>query len=347
MRLGFRIGVGLLGMVLGFVAPAAPEDPEPTLLTISGGPAYADTVTALRVDLGQEDLAPIAGALVVIERSTDGAWSQVGTVVTDVDGHGSIDITLARTSADNAVRASYAGDAEHAAAATDPVLIALLRRSSVLRIGGPGSVVDELSVPIRLRWRTGSGVPVAGQVKLYRRNSVADPWTLSRTVTTGADGRATVVVSPRVDSRWRAKVAALDWVEGARSSAHLIDNLPPGLPVTLPAAAPKPRTDLPAQGHAVGDGPNAVIQDIPDEVWAQMIGRTWHEGCPVGRSNLRLLQINYWDFAGYRRRGGAGGERRCGRQHGGGTQGAVSKEAAPAGDVPRRPVRLVRRGGRR
>ena len=34
-----------------------------------------------------------------------------------------------------------------------------------------------------------------------------------------------------------------------------------------------------------------------------MTGRTWHQGCPVGRSSLRYLQINYWDYRGYRRRG--------------------------------------------
>jgi hypothetical protein len=34
-----------------------------------------------------------------------------------------------------------------------------------------------------------------------------------------------------------------------------------------------------------------------------MTGRTWHAGCPVGRSGLRLLRINYWGFDGYRYRG--------------------------------------------
>jgi D-alanyl-D-alanine carboxypeptidase len=34
-----------------------------------------------------------------------------------------------------------------------------------------------------------------------------------------------------------------------------------------------------------------------------MTGRTWHQGCPVGRSGLRYLRINYWDYSGYRRRG--------------------------------------------
>jgi hypothetical protein len=33
-----------------------------------------------------------------------------------------------------------------------------------------------------------------------------------------------------------------------------------------------------------------------------MRGRTWHRGC-VARSRLRLVQVNYWGFDGYRYRG--------------------------------------------
>ncbi|MCW2816328.1 MAG: hypothetical protein JWN84_3783, partial [Nocardioides sp.] len=41
----------------------------------------------------------------------------------------------------------------------------------------------------------------------------------------------------------------------------------------------------------------------PDGVWASMVGRSWHSGCPVGREGLRLLRVNYWGFDGYRYRG--------------------------------------------
>jgi len=34
-----------------------------------------------------------------------------------------------------------------------------------------------------------------------------------------------------------------------------------------------------------------------------MTGRSWHEGCPVGRSELRLVRVNYWGYDGYRYRG--------------------------------------------
>lgn len=42
---------------------------------------------------------------------------------------------------------------------------------------------------------------------------------------------------------------------------------------------------------------------IPSGVWREMTGRSWHAGCPVGRAGLRLLRVNYFDYAGYRRRG--------------------------------------------
>ncbi len=47
-----------------------------------------------------------------------------------------------------------------------------------------------------------------------------------------------------------------------------------------------------------------------------MTGRSWHDGCPVGRSGLRLLRVNYWGYDGYRYRGELVARHRRGRQHG-------------------------------
>ncbi len=71
----------------------------------------------------------------------------------------------------------------------------------------------------------------------------------------------------------------------------------------MPRGAPKPRRSLPPQRRAIGDGANVKIRRIPNGVWRQMTGRSWHAGCPVGRGGLRLVGINYWDYTGYRRRG--------------------------------------------
>ena len=143
---------------------------------------------------------------------------------------------------------------------------------------------------------------MSGRVKIFRSDR-GGKFVLARTLGTDQDGRAELRVRPRVDTRWRAQAAALDWVERDTSNVHRVDNLPPRAPVRLPASAPRPRITLPAQARAVGTGPNVVIGRIPNDVWGQMTGRTWHSGCPVGRPGLRLVRINYWGYDGYRHRG--------------------------------------------
>ncbi|MGH3362873.1 MAG: M15 family metallopeptidase [Nocardioides sp.] len=305
MRLGYRLSLVLLTFTLALgmgAAPATAEDPVPTSLTMAGQARYADAVTPLRIDLTHDDGTPVSTAEVFVERRVSGTWRSFGTAITDDAGHAELYATLARRAENNRFRASYSGDLDSAPSSTGTVAVGLLRRTSHVTVGGPDEVVDERTVPVVVRWRTGNDLPVDGPVRLYRRNAGGD-WRLVERLTTGADGRAEVTVRPRVDTRWRAEVSRLDWVTGDTSGVHAIDNLPPGIPVRLPDAAPKPRINLPDQARAVGVGANAAITRIPAGVWNQMTGRTWHRGCPVGRSSLRYLRINYWDYRGYRRRG--------------------------------------------
>ncbi|MFC4785313.1 M15 family metallopeptidase [Nocardioides sp. MAHUQ-72] len=284
-------------------APAQSQEPVPTTLTMTARPVHADRATTLQVDLVQEtDGAPVVGAPVTVERRTDGAWATVATVVTDEAGHAEVEATLGRDASDNVFRASYPGDAAHAPSATGRVAVALVRRASRVRIVGPDRVVDEQRVTLEVRWSTGNGTPVSGRVRVFRRNGDR-PWRLDRTVTTDQDGRAQLSSRPRTDTRWRAEVKRSDWYRADTSPVHRVDNLPPGVPVRLPAAAPRPRVHLPAQPHAVGEGPNVTITRVPQRVWDRMTGISWRSGCPVGRAQLRYVRINYWDYRGYRRRG--------------------------------------------
>ncbi len=131
----------------------------------------------------------------------------------------------------------------------------------------------------------------------------AQPWRTVQQVETAADGSASVELRPRATFRWRAVVGDQSWLSGTRSRVLTLRNLPPGVPVRLPRAAPRPRISLPPQPRATGPGVHAVVREIPDGVWRQMVGRSWRPGCPVGRAGLRLVQLNYYDFDGYRRRG--------------------------------------------
>jgi hypothetical protein len=51
------------------------------------------------------------------------------------------------------------------------------------------------------------------------------------------------------------------------------------------------------------DGYRASIQPIDATTAAEMTGVSWKEGCPVPISDLRLLELTYWGFDGYRHRG--------------------------------------------
>lgn len=167
-------------------------------------------------------------------------------------------------------------------------------------ITGAHRVVDEQSIPLRVTWRTTSGEPVSGRVHLQRRSG--DTWLTVKTLTTGEDGSVVVDLVARSDSSWRALSLGTASASKSVSAVHEIDNLPPNPPVVLPSA-PRPRITLPAQPRATIGGAAPRIIAISDAVWRTMVGRSWHRGCPVGRSSLRLLKINYWDYTGYRRQG--------------------------------------------
>lgn len=287
-------------------AAAEPQDPvsvgasTPTSVVLDGpSPRKSGHSVPLAVRLSTR--AGGFAAPVVVQRRVGGDWRRIASARTDAQGRAVVVASMRRRPADNVFRARYAGDATRAASTSRPARVSLVRRASVLRLRGPGRVVDERRVAIGVVWRTGDGIPVAGRVRLFQR--VGGAWRLRKVLRTGPRGRASARVRPRRDSVWRAIGRGQPWVHGATSRRHRIDNLPPGNPVRLPAGAPRPRVKLPAQRRATGSGPAATVSRIPQRVWRNMVGRSWHSGCPVGRAGLRLIRINYWDYSGYRRRG--------------------------------------------
>lgn len=292
-----------LALLAGLAPPAAAAEPVPTTLALAVPGGYADRPTEVVATLtSAADGTPVAGAPVTLERRSGGSWTAVATVVTDAAGRAASRAVLSRQPADNAFRAVFAGDATYAASGSGPVTAPLVERTSQVRVTGPRRVVDERGVPIGVLWRTGNGEAVAGVVELFRKDR-GGRWRLARTLRTDEEGRAEVVVRPRVDTAWRARATGTAWAARATSGVHRIDNVPPGDPVRLPAGAPRPRVGLPAQPRATGPGANVTVDRIPDGVWRSMVGRSWHPGCPVGRAGLRLVRVNYWGYDGYRHRG--------------------------------------------
>jgi len=300
MSLGSRLLLIVCAALLAvtLAPPAGAAEPVPTLLEIEAGRGKAGAEAPVTVRLTDQAGLPVVGAQVRLERRSG---EPIGTLTTDGEGVAQAEVVVARTKADNRVVAAYDGDAEHAAA-TAETRIELVRRRTTLQLKAPRALIDGRRATLRIRWRAGDGTPVSGPVRVFR-GTKGTKWKRVRTVRTGDDGRARLRVRPRQDTRWQVRTRKLAWVRGDRSPVRRIDNRPPGEPVVLPKGAPAPRRTLPPQRRAVGKGANARVTRIPDKVWRHMTGRSWHAGCPVGRAQLRLIRVNYWDFSGYRRRG--------------------------------------------
>ena len=283
-------------------SPQVQITPEATAATLTGsapGRGFVREAVPFAVWLRRPDGTPIRRATVEIQRRVDRRWGTVGTVTTDAEGRGSLDVEIKERTRDNRFRAEYAGPprVRSASVSVEPV-----KQKSRLTVTGPDQVVDERTVTLTFSWRTKSDQPVPEAVTVLHKER--GKWsTYKRRLRMGADGAAELSVRPRYDSAWKAVGAEGSWYRGDRSRVHTVDNLPPHAPVKLPKAAPKPRIKLPAQPRATGDGAHAVVSRIPNKVWRSMVGRSWHQGCPVGRSGLRLVRINYWGYDGYRHRG--------------------------------------------
>ncbi|KRF17628.1 hypothetical protein ASG90_04450 [Nocardioides sp. Soil797] len=298
------VALGVLVTPGSAVAVAIDEEPAPLLATStslvapaspSGLPIMATVVVSAAGGTAVPD------APVTLERRVEGTWHDVAEAVTGADGSVEIRVKLSRLKADNVFRASFAGDTTYAASRSPKTQLRLVRRHTRLVLSAPKTVVDEKAADFAVLWRTRSGLPVVGRVLIQTRRN--GKWATAQKLHTNDKGRASWHFKVRRDSRWRAVGKRLAWVDGDTSNRRRIDNLPPGRPVVLPRAAPRPRIKLPAQPRASKRGAAATIKRIPDGVWRQMVGRTWHSGCPVGRSGLRLIRVNYWAYDGYRRRG--------------------------------------------
>ncbi|HET7329099.1 MAG TPA: M15 family metallopeptidase [Nocardioidaceae bacterium] len=304
------VATAALGLGVPATADAAETAgaPTPTVLTLTARDrAFVATDTRLTVRLADVAGNAVAGAAVRVQRRVNGGWRFAQRLTTNGNGVARTDVRVRTVGDGNRFRAvwdghtgddgtDYAGDTSAAEAITGR------RIATSLRLGGPGRVVDERRVSLTVTWHAVDGRPITQRVRLYRKNAGQRRWQHVRTPLV-RDGRAALRVRPRVDSRWRVAGDFTRWHTRARSAVHRVDNVPPGSPVVLPSAAPDPAIRLRPQARAAGAGLDAAVRRIPHRMWREMVGRSWHRGCPVGRGSLRLVRMNYWGFDGYRHRG--------------------------------------------
>lgn len=178
--------------------------------------------------------------------------------------------------------------------------------SQTVTISGPNKVVDEntvtLTATVTQTMDDGTAVPQQTNVNFWSSSDSVN-WSFLGTVPSDNNGNAIISFAPRTTVTVKATVDGFGSVPGVESSLFNVENLPPRAPVDLPRGAPNPRVGVPVQPRADGPGANAVISRIPNDVWSNMRGRSWHRGCPVGRRALRMIKVNYYGYDGYRYRG--------------------------------------------
>jgi hypothetical protein len=268
----------------------------PTHLTLTApASGKAGLPAAFSAKLTDQADAPIAGATVTLQRT--GGAPITGTTV----GNGTVAFSAVLPAGTTSWKATYAGDTTFAGAVSDILQVEGRRYASTVQLTGPTRLVDEHTATLSLLWTAADASPVSGIVTIQRRLGTGK-WTVNRKLRTSAAGRVSFPVAPRVDSQWRAICTAGSWWLADTSWTLSIDNVPQVAPVSYPKGAPRPVATR-AQARATGAGAHPVVTAVPAAIWRNMTGRTWHAGCPVGRSGLRLLWINYWGFDGYRYRG--------------------------------------------
>jgi len=287
-------------LMIGLVAPAAParaaDDPE--LVVTAPDTARIGRAVAVRAtlpDTGQQSPAGLDVQLQV--QATDGGWTTLGHAATDTEGVAAF--SYKPVAGTQQLRATL--DDEGQPVTSAPVTLEGVVVTSTLHVYGSTSVVDEQTGHLSMRWVGSDGYPVSGRVAVYLHRS-GQPWTRLGTTSTGSDGRANLQIRPRYDTYYQLRGASGPGWKAATSATWKVDNRPPIAPVTWPSGAPRPLS-LSPQWRGSGDGANVAIHLVPDSVWSSMVGRSWHSGCPVGRSSLRYLTTNYWGFDGYRHRG--------------------------------------------
>jgi len=126
----------------------------------------------------------------------------------------------------------------------------------------------------------------------------ADTQAPTTTTTTTSRSATTTAAKPRTGSATTSPPTPRRTTATKRATPAPVVALPP-----VPRAGAEPTVRFPVNEAAVGRGANASVGPVPDAAWQRMVGYSWTPGCPVGRSQLRWVRVNFWGFDGRRSRG--------------------------------------------
>ncbi|MBW9211599.1 M15 family metallopeptidase [Mumia sp. zg.B53] len=283
----------LVGALVGSLLGAAPASAAPPQLTVSApASAYAGTTATIRGTTSRLD-----GEILLERGRNDGAWERLAATRPASDGSYAVGVSVVPGAQRLRVRhVTVEGTAVRELGLTGTAA------PSRLALSGPARLTDGRTATLTARWTTGDGRAVTGTAALWGRRSGESAWTRRGSVAVRA-GSGKVRVKPRVDVAYQLRTARTAYVLAGTSAPRVVDNVPPGRVFVRPPGAASPRIRLPRQPRARKAGAHVSVSRISNAVWRSMKGRTWHRGCPVGRSSLRILRTNYYAYDGYRRRG--------------------------------------------
>ncbi len=254
----------------------------PVTTTISADDS--GVVTGLVTDESDD---PVVGALVtVVATSEDGEVYQ-DSDTTNADGEYRVELSL--PSGTYTVVAT-AGNAESGQAV-------ISRQGSLNVKVRVATTVSERATDVTVQVRD-NGVLARGKVVLFGQ----EPTQSSRSKVgsaTAVGGVATFRVRPWKNPVYTAVVTR----KGLESSASETARTTPRFKLAKrPAGSPQPANVYPVGEQPIGGGAKSISRKIPGNVWRSMNGLTWRKGC-TPRKKLRLVQVNYRGFDGYRHRG--------------------------------------------
>lgn len=266
---------------VGVPVAVAAADAATVTLSVTGTGTFTGTVT-------DSVSAPVAGASVTVTATRVGGGQPPVTTTTTTNGSGAFSGTLGLPSG------TWTVSAECGVATSTPASLAV---SPSLTVSASVPVsVSETTSTLQVSVRD-HGVLVPGRIDAIRRE--ADGVDIQVGSAVAVNGQATFAVQSWRNPTYVVKAT----YEGASAAVSVVGATTPRFPVTtLPASAPVPAQAHPLTAPPSGAGAAGVVQRIPNSVWSAMVGVSWQRGC-VARAKLRLIEINYVGFDGYRHRG--------------------------------------------
>ena len=161
-------------------------------------------------------------------------------------------------------------------------------------ISAPAAAPVGGRVPVTTKPRAATGAALPWQTVVFQ-SRIGGVWRTVGSTATDSHGGATL--SLPVDETMRVRVLSGGLASTERAVAAVVP------PVVVPRGAPRPGIRLAAQSRPTTTGADPRVGYVSAGTWKAMSGRSWRRGCPVGRSGLRMLQVSYWGFDGFRHRG--------------------------------------------